>query len=170
MTVTIDAPKDTGDKSQPRRPATLNTNGLAIAAVLIASAAFITAILALGVLMTRSLDDHRHLEAAIASSGASSAPSAESPAAAAPSVDVTLREFTIAPSSVELPAGGATLRVVNDGAVKHNLSVDGRASAMLSGGNSTKLDLTGLEPGTYTMRCDVPGHEAAGMRGTLTVE
>lgn len=173
MTVTIDESKRP-DEARRRQPATLNTKVLAIAAVFIATFAFIASIMALGVLMTRSLDDHRHLEEAIAASGGSNSRSgsdsaaAESPTSPAPTVDVALREFAIAPSTVDVPAGG-TIRVVNDGSIKHNLSVDGRASAMLAGGKSTELDLTGLAPGTYTMRCDVPGHEAAGMRGTVTV-
>jgi len=173
MTVTIDESKRP-DAAGQRQPAKLDTKVLAIAAVFIATFAFIASIMALGVLMTRSLDDHRHLEEAIAASGGSNSASgsdsasAESPASAAPTVDVALREFSIAPSTVDVPAG-ATIRVVNDGSIKHNLSVDGRASAMVTGGKSTELDLTGLAPGTYTMRCDVPGHEAAGMRGTVTV-
>lgn len=28
----------------------------------------------------------------------------------------------------------------------------------------------GLEPGTYTWICEVPGHESAGMTGTVVVE
>lgn len=28
----------------------------------------------------------------------------------------------------------------------------------------------GLAPGAYTMVCDVAGHEAAGMKATLTIE
>jgi uncharacterized cupredoxin-like copper-binding protein len=40
---------------------------------------------------------------------------------------------------------------------------------MLDKGMSADLDLARLAPGTYTMRCDVAGHEAAGMKGILTI-
>ncbi len=144
MTVTIDDPQPT-DEARHHKPARLNTKVLAVAAVLIATFAFIASIMTLGVLMTRSLDDHRHLEEAMLASGGSNSPSgsdsaaAESPNSPAPTVDVALREFAIAPSTVDVPAG-ATIRVVNDGSIKHNLSVDGRASAMVTGNpRSTRL-------------------------------
>jgi plastocyanin len=37
-------------------------------------------------------------------------------------------------------------------------------------GQSTTLDLQNLKPGTYTFYCSVDAHEAAGMKGTLTVQ
>ena len=37
-------------------------------------------------------------------------------------------------------------------------------------GGSTTLDLSNLKAGKYTFFCSVPGHEAAGMKGTLTVQ
>jgi uncharacterized cupredoxin-like copper-binding protein len=37
-------------------------------------------------------------------------------------------------------------------------------------GSSTTLDLSNLKAGKYTFFCSVPGHEAAGMKGTLTVQ
>jgi uncharacterized cupredoxin-like copper-binding protein len=33
----------------------------------------------------------------------------------------------------------------------------------------TKTLSVSLKPGTYTFECTVPGHAAAGMKGTLTV-
>ena len=39
---------------------------------------------------------------------------------------------------------------------------------MQDGGTST-IDIANLKAGTYTFYCSVPGHEAAGMKGTLTV-
>ncbi len=41
------------------------------------------------------------------------------------------------------------------------------ATPTFTGGTKT-LSLN-LPPGTYTFYCSVPGHEAAGMKGTLTV-
>jgi plastocyanin len=37
-------------------------------------------------------------------------------------------------------------------------------------GSSATLDLKNLKPGSYTFFCSVPGHEQAGMKGTLSVK
>ena len=142
-----------------RRPG-LNTDTLALAGVFIAMFAFLAAVFAVG-LASRAVDEHQDLEDAIAAG----APTGSSPGSA---TAVSLREFAIDPGSLEL-ASGSTIRIENAGTIAHNLSVDGRGSAMLEAGQSGELDLSGLAPGTYTMRCDVPGHEAAGMKGTVTV-
>ncbi len=36
-------------------------------------------------------------------------------------------------------------------------------------GQSTTAEFT-VKPGTYTFYCSLPGHEEAGMKGTLTVK
>ena len=61
----------------------------------------------------------------------------------------------------------------NTAPLAHNLTIANAAGKVLgatptfSGGSKTlTLD---LPPGTYTFYCSVPGHEAAGMKGTLTV-
>jgi len=83
---------------------------------------------------------------------------------------IHLTEFTLDPSSVTLAAGG-TLAVHNDGAVSHNLAIEGTdlITPMLDGGGTANLKLTGLAPGTYNIICQVAGHSAAGMKGTLVV-
>lgn len=43
------------------------------------------------------------------------------------------------------------------------------AGNVLNGGQSETIDVPGVEPGAYTYICTVPGHYAAGMRGTLNV-
>ena len=43
------------------------------------------------------------------------------------------------------------------------------ARKKVTGGNTT-LDLSNLKPGSYTFYCSVDSHEAAGMKGTLTVQ
>jgi manganese oxidase len=89
-------------------------------------------------------------------------------AAAAGPVSVSLTEFAISPSSI---SGADSLVVTNDGTMAHDLEVVGTdlITPMLQPGDSATLDLSSLEPGTYTVICTVPGHEAAGMTGTLTV-
>lgn len=88
---------------------------------------------------------------------------------AATTLDVSLIDFGIVPEELNVPAG-SVLNLSNDGAVIHNLAVDGVSSEMIDPAASGQLDLTELAPGSYTMICEVPGHEAAGMKGTLSIE
>ena len=41
-------------------------------------------------------------------------------------------------------------------------------SSLISPGGSAQLTADSLTAGTYTIYCDVPGHRAQGMQGTLT--
>lgn len=69
-------------------------------------------------------------------------------------------------------AGKVTVDLANPSPVPHAIAVEGNGvdkdgETASTGGHST-LTVT-LKPGTYTYYCPVPGHEAAGMKGTLTV-
>ncbi len=155
---TPSAPSDANaaDRS-PQRPG-LNTETLAMGGLFVAIFAFLAAIFAV-VLAATAVDEAR-----------SSSGSGSSGGSAAAATTISLSEFSITPDKVKVSSGGAPIEVRNDGTTMHNLSIDGVASPMLDGGKSTKLDISSLKPGVYTMKCDVPGHEAAGMKGTLTVE
>ncbi len=85
-------------------------------------------------------------------------------------VAVQLAEFSITPKQLTVAVDG-TLEVANDGTMVHNLAVKGTqyATTMLDAGQSESLSLEGLAAGTYTVFCEVPGHEQAGMVGTLVV-
>ncbi len=85
-------------------------------------------------------------------------------------VAVQLAEFSITPKQLSVAVDG-TLEVTNDGTMVHNLAVKGTqlATSMLDAGQSESLSLAGLAPGSYTVFCEVPGHEQAGMVGTLVV-
>ena len=85
-------------------------------------------------------------------------------------VPVSLTEFAITPNMVEVEAGGV-LQVTNKGAAPHSLAVDGHqmATPSLEPSASARLALKDLPAGTYTLYCDVVGHRAAGMTGTLHV-
>jgi uncharacterized cupredoxin-like copper-binding protein len=90
------------------------------------------------------------------------------------STKVTMSEFKFTPGAVEVKSG-ATLFLVNDGSVAHDLVVtdSGGAvkvkSSLVQPGSSATLALGDLPAGDYRTLCDVPGHKDAGMVGTLTV-
>lgn len=87
---------------------------------------------------------------------------------AAASAPVSLTEFSITPASV--PAGGS-LHVTNDGSVAHDLAVEEAdlATPQLAAGSEEDLALDGLETGSYTIYCTIPGHRDAGMEAPLEV-
>jgi manganese oxidase len=83
---------------------------------------------------------------------------------------VELTEFAITPDDLLIAEGG-TLTVRNSGAAEHDLEVvgTGAATPVLLGGDANELTLDAVAPGTYEVRCTIPGHDAAGMLGELTV-
>ena len=64
--------------------------------------------------------------------------------------------------------GRVTFRVTNRGSVKHDFKIDGGKTKLIAPGKTRTLTVT-LKKGTYSYRCTVPGHAAAGMKGRLTV-
>ena len=84
---------------------------------------------------------------------------------------VSLTEFSIKPASVTVTVGGS-IKATNDGSQTHNLAIkehDSLITSDLTAGQSATLDVSTLPPGTYSMYCAIPGHEAAGMTGTVEV-
>lgn len=71
-------------------------------------------------------------------------------------------------------AGKVTIQMVNPSGVPHSIAIKGNGvnqlspQAQVSGGKTATVTAT-LKPGTYEFFCPIPGHEAAGMKGTLTV-
>ena len=71
-------------------------------------------------------------------------------------------------------AGKVTINFTNKAPEDHNFTLTTAGGKMVgatptfTGGTKT-LDVT-LKPGVYTFFCSVPGHEMAGMKGTLTVK
>jgi mono/diheme cytochrome c family protein len=69
-------------------------------------------------------------------------------------------------------AGPVTISMPNQSPIQHNISITGPVSAkgpIVGSGGTSSFQAT-LKPGTYTFLCDVPGHAAGGMKGTLTVK
>lgn len=84
-------------------------------------------------------------------------------------VAVTVKEWAIEVDQV--PSGTVTFAVKNDGAIEHNVVIK-ETGTRLDGiqPGQTKEFSTTLQPGTYTIVCDIAGHEEAGMHGTITVK
>jgi plastocyanin len=65
-------------------------------------------------------------------------------------------------------AGKIDVSYVNDGNVGHTLLIKKVSGFKLSIGSKDDGTVD-LKAGTYTLYCDIAGHEAAGMEATLTV-
>jgi FtsP/CotA-like multicopper oxidase with cupredoxin domain len=108
--------------------------------------------------------------AVVAMNGGSSTENSSS-ASGASVVEVTLTEFKVAFNPSVVPAGDVTFTVTNAGAVEHNFAIPSLnvRTAMLKAGESESLEVKGLEVGEVDYLCEVAGHSAAGMSGTLSV-
>ncbi len=85
-------------------------------------------------------------------------------------VPVSEAEFKIVLGSTNLKAGEITFQVKNDGKIPHNLSIKetGDKTKEIPAGGTAELKVT-LKPGKYVLYCSIPGHEAAGMKLSVTV-
>jgi plastocyanin len=114
-------------------------------------------------------------------SGTATTPAEESPhqAAGPAHVQVTAEDaeaFRFILSRPSVPAGEVIIEFVNHGQDEHNLhaaeapgggEVGSLPNAQPNSHPTLKVD---LRPGSYTLFCSLPGHEAKGMKATLTVE
>jgi plastocyanin len=112
---------------------------------------------------------------------ASSAPAASTPAAPPPAATAPLAlaadpsgQLKFDLSSLTAKAGQVSIKFTNASPVAHNLTIESSSGQTLGAtptfsGGSKSLSVN-LKPGTYTFFCSVPGHQAAGMSGTLTVQ
>jgi uncharacterized cupredoxin-like copper-binding protein len=66
-------------------------------------------------------------------------------------------------------SGEITLALVNEGSLQHSLLVEGKDFKVLTNGHQTKSGKVTLDPGTYTIYCDIVGHREAGMQAKLTI-
>jgi uncharacterized cupredoxin-like copper-binding protein len=75
-------------------------------------------------------------------------------------------------STLEAPAGTITLVMENPSQIEHNIAVRGEGveeeGEVVGQGEESRVTVD-LDAGEYEFYCSVPGHEEAGMRGTLTV-
>jgi plastocyanin len=90
------------------------------------------------------------------------------------SIKVTMTEWAFSPSTLSVPSGKVVFYVVNAGTISHDMVIKDSSgtsagrSDLISAGDSFVFTVSSLSAGTYTFICDQPGHEANGMKGTLT--
>jgi uncharacterized cupredoxin-like copper-binding protein len=112
-----------------------------------------------------------------ATSSAATSTTAAAPAAAGSGSRATLNAdaggaLSFNTTKLTVQAGAVTVAMSNPAGsgVPHGIALSGngvnRAGAVVQPGATSTLKLA-LKPGTYTFFCPVPGHEAAGMKGTL---
>lgn len=74
--------------------------------------------------------------------------------------------------ALKAKAGTVTLVMANPSTFSHGVGIKGNGvdkDGSIVGHGGTSSVTVKLKPGTYTFYCPVPGHEAGGMKGTLTV-
>ncbi len=112
-------------------------------------------------------------------SGGTSLPEPPTGPAVPAHVQVTAQDtegFRFVLSRASVPAGEVIIEFVNRGQDEHNLHALEPAASTEAGslpntapGAHPQLKLN-LRPGSYTLFCSLPGHEAKGMKATLTVQ
>ncbi len=115
----------------------------------------------------------------LACSGAAATGGQATPASVAPKgtqqVTLTLGDsLRFTPATVVVSAGAPVeLTLLNGGGMAHDFAlIDGVPNPIkieAQGGQTASGTFSIDNPGTYSFVCTVPGHAAAGMRGTITV-
>jgi len=114
--------------------------------------------------------------AATGGPGAGAAISAPAAPGGAQQVTVTVgNSMQFAPASIVVRAGQPVeLTLRNGGGIPHDFALAEGTSQpvkiVAQGGQTARGAFTIETPGTYTFVCTVPGHAAAGMRGTITAQ
>lgn len=79
------------------------------------------------------------------------------------------------PAAIEVQAGQPVqLTFQNEGRIIHDWTlqqgVPSRVQALAAGGGSATVMFSIANPGTYRFVCAQPGHESAGMHGTIVAQ
>jgi plastocyanin len=90
--------------------------------------------------------------------------------AAAEGVEVVSMDILFEPEEVTIPADtDVTVTLPNEGVTLHNFSIDELGIDIDIQPGATEETVINAPAGEYEYYCNVPGHKAAGMLGTLTV-
>ena len=98
----------------------------------------------------------------------SSTPSS-SAAASGDGPSVTAKDYSFTPTTIDLTAGKtATISATNDGAAKHNLTIEKlKVNVDLPPGSTKTATVKGAKAGTYEFHCE---YHPTQMKGTVTVK
>jgi uncharacterized cupredoxin-like copper-binding protein len=109
--------------------------------------------------------------AAVLVPGAGSALAAPSHHAAksATTITVTATEFKFKLSKASVPKGSVTFKLVNKGKVPHDFKINGKKTPTIAGGKTASITVKFAKAGKFPYLCTIPGHAAAGMKGSFTV-
>lgn len=111
------------------------------------------------------------LAVALAACGGSSGDGAYVQPKGAPDKTVTVvgDQFKFAPDKIAAPAGILEVKLKSVDIV-HSFVIEGIPGFMVEASSGeTSSGKVELKSGKYTFYCNVPGHRAAGMQGTITV-
>ncbi len=91
------------------------------------------------------------------------------------SIKVAMNEFKFEPSTIPASNGKVVFWLVNAGSQAHNMIIFDsskhkvKGSDLVAAGDASVFTVDNIAAGTYTFICDQQGHEASGMKGTLTI-
>jgi uncharacterized cupredoxin-like copper-binding protein len=87
--------------------------------------------------------------------------------ATAATITVKATEFKFTLSKKSALHGKVTFKVTNRGHIQHDFKINGKKTKLLGPGKSATLIVTLKKGKKYQYICTVPGHAAAGMKGTF---
>lgn len=99
-------------------------------------------------------------------------PNRPSTSAAAEELTFTAVDIDFERDEAQARAGELHVMLVNQGALEHSWTVEGHEDDVrlyTQQAGQTDQGTVALEEGEHTYYCDIPGHRAAGMEGTLTL-
>lgn len=157
---------------------------------LFAAGALVIALVNLVVMSAKMGTKDIHVTAAAAPAAAAGTGQAATPAPALPhKVNVSLKEFSVNPTSGQAAAGKVTFHVKNTGTITHEfvvLKTNKSADGLLKGARADEAGNVGetgdlqvgasktialkLAPGHYALICNLPGHYKAGQYTNFTVK
>jgi uncharacterized cupredoxin-like copper-binding protein len=85
----------------------------------------------------------------------------------ATSVKVTIKGFKFQLSRHSAPHGKVTFKVTNTSSIKHDFKIAGKKTPLLKKGQTKSITVTLKKGKKYQYICTVPGHAAAGMKGSF---